>query len=121
MYGLLSFWFSSVDFASADKSEATVVATGLQIVNSATVCKLTHLDELRTAIVELLDQPSDGVDDTEKTVVGAAASGTDILVEFARGVDPASDTIKVGAQAVWSRVKAEQFCAALVAFELVTP
>lgn len=114
MYALLAFTFAS-DAAAADKSDATIVPTGLQIGNSGTVCKLSHLDELHTALLEILGQADDGVDDTEKRVVAGAATGGDLLVKYTR----TSDTVIVGTQPLWTRAKARAFCDALVAFGLV--
>lgn len=116
MFRLLSFIFAS-DSSETDPHTATVVPTGLQVGTSSTICKLDHLDELATAITELLSQASDGVDDTEKTVIGGAASGADIVVKFSR----ATDTINVAAQVGWSRAKAGAFVAGLSAFGLVAP
>jgi len=116
MFRLLSFMFAS-DASEADPHTATVVPTGLQVGTSSTICKIDHLDELAIAITELLDQPADGVDDTEKTVIGGAASGADIVVKFTR----ATDLINVGAQVGWSRAKAGAFVAALSAFGMIAP
>lgn len=112
MYELVAFRFST---DGTDWSVATVVPTGLQIGTSSTIVKVDHLDELSTAVDELLGQAEDGVDDTEKTVTGALASGGDLVVKYVR----ASNTVTVGSQVAWSAVKAQAFVDALTALEVI--
>lgn len=116
MHGLISF-FVSTDATLSDSSTCTVNGANLEIHASTTSVKLTSLDELRTAILELLGQPSgDGVVDTEKTIPGARSNGSDLVVKLST-----SGLITIGSLSSWTAVKANELCVALVQYGLVTP
>jgi hypothetical protein len=121
VFGLLAFWFESSPLPTpSDRSEAKIVAGGLQIGTNLTVVQLASLDELRTVLLELLNQDRDDAYSSEGTARTGLSDGGDVVVEFTRGASAELDTFKVHVQTAWSRSKATKFCEALVAFGLVT-
>ena len=114
LYELLSFRIAT-DALTADWSTVLVVPTGIQV--GSVIVKPANIDEAHAAVLELLVQPAgDGIDDTQKTIPGGLANGSDLVIAYVRS----TDTVQFGANPPWSRAKSGTgLCGGLVAFGIV--
>jgi len=109
----MAFRLKSFEIASdetfADASTITVTEDTDSLKIDAVTTALSEAGDLVDAILEFLNQPADGVVDTEKTLAGSG-----LRIEF----DPTADTIKIGALAPMVRLKAEALVSALQTYVL---